>query len=88
VCVCAGIQVSHGVAYHGLALNCSTDLSWFRHIVPCGVTDKDITSLSELCKRTVCPQDIQSHLVQSLAKTLNFELSTSDCKEVGRSTDW
>jgi len=35
-------------------------------------TDKDLTSLSELCKRTVCPQDIQSHLVQSLAKTLNF----------------
>eukprot|EP00730_Choanoeca_flexa_P012498 TRINITY_DN4331_c0_g1_i3.p1 TRINITY_DN4331_c0_g1~~TRINITY_DN4331_c0_g1_i3.p1 ORF type:complete len:154 (+),score=18.38 TRINITY_DN4331_c0_g1_i3:327-788(+) len=42
-----GVQVSHGVAYHGFALNCNTDLSWFNHIVPCGIVDKSVTSLSK-----------------------------------------
>ena len=50
-----GIQVSHGVAYHGLAFNCTTDLSWFEHIVPCGITGGGVTSLSKLLGRTgVC----------------------------------
>jgi lipoyl(octanoyl) transferase len=31
---------------HGLALNVNTDLSYFRHIVPCGIPDKAVTSLS------------------------------------------
>lgn len=53
--MCVGIQVSHGVAYHGLALNCSTDLSWFEHIIPCGITGSGVTSLSKLLGRTgVC----------------------------------
>ena len=42
-----GIQVTHGVSYHGLALNCSMDLSWFQHIAPCGIEDRGVTSLQE-----------------------------------------
>lgn len=51
-----GVQVSMGVAYHGLAINCSTDLEWFKHITPCGVEGKGVTSLTELLKRkgTIC----------------------------------
>ena len=52
LCCYAGIQVSHGVAYHGLALNCSPDLSWFEHIVPCGVEGRGVTSLSKLLGKT------------------------------------
>ena len=44
----AGIQVSHGVCWHGLALNCSVDLSWFDHIVPCGLDSKGVASLSSV----------------------------------------
>ena len=40
-----------GVAYHGLAVNCCTDLSWFAHIVPCGLEGKEVTSLSQLLGR-------------------------------------
>jgi lipoyl(octanoyl) transferase len=43
-----GIRIKNGVSYHGFALNVHTDLSYFNHIVPCGITDKDVTSLQDL----------------------------------------
>lgn len=42
-----GVQSRRGVSSHGFALNCDTDLSWFGHIVPCGMPDKGVTSLSK-----------------------------------------
>jgi lipoyl(octanoyl) transferase len=41
------------VSLHGFALNCTTDLSWYDAIVPCGLSDEGVTSLSELAGRTV-----------------------------------
>lgn len=40
-----GVQITHGVTRHGAALNVSTDLSCFDSIVPCGISDKEVTSL-------------------------------------------
>ncbi|MEY2924565.1 MAG: octanoyltransferase [Bacteroidota bacterium] len=42
-----GIRVKNGVSMHGFALNVNTDLSYFNHIVPCGITDKDVTSIAK-----------------------------------------
>lgn len=45
--VCAvGVRVSRGRSMHGFALNVSVDLSWFDHIVPCGIADRPVTSLA------------------------------------------
>ncbi len=45
--ICAiGVRVSKGRSMHGLALNVDPDLSWFERIVPCGITDKAVTSLA------------------------------------------
>jgi lipoyl(octanoyl) transferase len=53
--VCAiGIRVSRArVTLHGFALNCTTDLAWFDAIVPCGLADHGVTTLSLLAEREV-----------------------------------
>ena len=40
-----GVRISQGITCHGAALNVSTDLSAFQHIVPCGTPDKEVTSI-------------------------------------------
>jgi lipoyl(octanoyl) transferase len=48
-----GARVSRGVTMHGFALNCDCDLSWFDRIVPCGIRDAGVTSLSAETGRQV-----------------------------------
>jgi lipoyl(octanoyl) transferase len=48
-----GIRVARGVTMHGFGLNCDPDLSWFDRIVPCGIDDADVTSLSAELGRDV-----------------------------------
>jgi lipoyl(octanoyl) transferase len=42
-----GIRVRNGVSMHGFALNVTTDLSYFNHIVPCGIANKEVTSMHQ-----------------------------------------
>lgn len=42
-----GIRVRNGVSMHGFALNVTTDLSYFDHIVPCGIANKEVTSIHQ-----------------------------------------
>ena len=53
-----GIRVAHGVTMHGFALNADCDLSWADAIVPCGIPDAGVTSLSRELDRPVTVQDV------------------------------
>ncbi len=53
-----GVRVAQGVTMHGFALNCDPDLSWFTRIVPCGIPDADVTSLSAELGRDVTVPDV------------------------------
>jgi lipoyl(octanoyl) transferase len=48
-----GIRVARGVTLHGFAINCNADLTAFDRIVPCGITDAAVTSLSRELGRDV-----------------------------------
>jgi lipoyl(octanoyl) transferase len=67
-----GISVRNRVTMHGLALNISTDLANFRTIVPCGISDKPVTSLEELLGRPVALAEVRSDLARRLAQDYGF----------------
>jgi lipoyl(octanoyl) transferase len=53
-----GMRVAQGVSMHGFALNCDCDLAWFSPIVPCGITDAGVTSLSAEVGRRVTVEEV------------------------------
>lgn len=64
--ICAiGIHASRYVTSHGLALNCNIDLTWYDHIVPCGLEGKEVTSLSKELARNVTIEDTTPELIAS-----------------------
>lgn len=65
-----GCRVSRGVGMHGLALNCDNDLSWFDRIVPCGITDAGVTSLSAELSRDVTVAQVRPLIERHLADVL------------------
>lgn len=73
--VCAiGVRVSGGVTLHGFALNCSTDLSWYGAIVPCGLEDRGVTSLSELAGREISVTDALPHVARRFEEVFDRRL--------------
>ena len=53
-----GVRVAQGVSMHGFALNCDNDLAWFDRIVPCGISDATVTTLSKELGRQVTVLDV------------------------------
>jgi lipoyl(octanoyl) transferase len=62
------VHLQRYVSSHGLALNCDVDLDWYKQIVPCGLPDKMVTSLSEQLDRPVSVSETVPVLVQSFEK--------------------
>jgi lipoyl(octanoyl) transferase len=53
-----GVRIAQGVTMHGFAINCDADLSWYARIVPCGIPDAGVTSLTEELGRRVSVGDV------------------------------
>lgn len=71
-----GVRISGGVTMHGLALNVSTDLRYFQHIIPCGMPDLPFTSVEEELGSPVgvreCADVLAGKLADYLGKTLDW----------------
>src|SRR4051812_10787751 len=72
-----GVRVSRGVTMHGFALNCEPDLSVYDRIVPCGIPDADVTSLSAEAGRRVTIAEVTPLVRTHLADTLTPLLDSS-----------
>ncbi|MFA6134034.1 MAG: lipoyl(octanoyl) transferase LipB [Phycisphaerae bacterium] len=68
-----GVAVRRWVSYHGLALNVQPNLSHFGLIVPCGIADKRVTSISRLLGRDLDVTQIKPLLIQSMVRVFGFE---------------
>jgi lipoyl(octanoyl) transferase len=68
-----GVRVQQGVTMHGFAINCDNTLSGFSGIIPCGITDAGVTTVSEIVGEDVSPADI----VQAVADGFAAEYATA-----------
>lgn len=73
--ICAmGVKCSRWVTMHGIALNVQPDLNYFGNIVPCGIQDKAVTSMSEELGRKIDIEEVRSVLLQEMAAVFNFSI--------------
>lgn len=73
--ICAmGIRCSRWVTMHGFAFNVNTDLSYFKHIVPCGITDKEVTSLQKILGREIEPAEVKETLLKHFSEVFEADI--------------
>ena len=71
-----GVAVHRWTTYHGFALNVCTDLSNFDLFVPCGITDKSVTSMSEVLAKKSCDitvQQVKPLLIETFTEVFSFD---------------
>ena len=73
-----GVKASRWVTMHGLALNINVDLGFFKHIVPCGILGKEVTSMHEELNDRVNQAKVQSILINNLADYFDMDLMKKD----------
>ena len=65
-----GVRVAKGVTMHGFALNCNCDLSAYSRIVPCGISDAGVTSLTQELQREVTIEEVAPRIQTAMLKHL------------------
>jgi lipoyl(octanoyl) transferase len=72
-----GVRVSRATTLHGFALNCDCDLNAFERIVPCGISDAGVTSISAELGRRVGVDDLRSAVADAVCDALDGRLAVS-----------
>jgi Lipoate-protein ligase B len=72
-----GIKVSRWVTMHGLALNVNTDLSYFDGIIPCGISNKGVTSISNELNKKIDIELVQKVFIEKFLKQFNATIDSN-----------
>ncbi len=68
-----GVRVSRKVTMHGFALNVATDLGYYRHIVPCGIVNRPVTSVTQVLGRPVALREMIEVMVPRFAEEFGYD---------------
>jgi len=77
-----GVKISRGVAYHGFAINVTTDLSYYSHIVPCGIADRPVTSMAKVLGEDVDMGMAQYSLAYQFGKGMGFRMVEAELEPI------
>ncbi|WUD62697.1 lipoyl(octanoyl) transferase LipB [Nocardia sp. NBC_00511] len=73
-----GVRVQRGVTLHGISLNCNASLDGFNAIVPCGIRDAGVTTLSRELGREVTVAEVRPLVAEAIARALDGDLKVTD----------
>lgn len=72
--ICAmGVKCSRWITMHGIGFNVNSDLSYFNHIIPCGIEDKSVTSMQQELGRKIDMDELMDVLKRKMAEQFGFE---------------
>ena len=75
-----GVKISRGIAHHGFAINVNPDLAKFAQIVPCGITDRTVTSMAQqLGQRTPEMADVQASVARRFGEAMGYRMGEVNC---------
>jgi len=74
--ICAlGVKASRWATMHGLALNVNTDLNYFKNIIPCGIQNKSITSISVESKKNIKMELVKKKIINNFLNVFSAKLN-------------